>query len=252
MIFRPVKQYRMNREYHKWYSSALQRDMELLVFGHSGRAVLFFPTRMARFYDYENWGVIDALRYKLEAGELQLFCVDSVDSESFYNGWAHPSGRISRYLQYERYLLDDVLPLMRHKNTCDYFESAGCSMGAYHALNFALKHPQLFKKVIGMSGRYDLTHQIDSFNDLFDGYRNEDIYFNMPQQYIANQHEQPLLEAIRKLNIVLAVGQTDPFLDNNQQFSHLLWGKALPNQMYVWNNYAHRPRYWKQMVQLYL
>ena len=32
----------MNREYHKWFSPRLQRDMELLVFGHAGRAVLFF------------------------------------------------------------------------------------------------------------------------------------------------------------------------------------------------------------------
>jgi len=29
----------MNREYHKWYSSRLGRDMELLVFGHGGLPV---------------------------------------------------------------------------------------------------------------------------------------------------------------------------------------------------------------------
>ena len=44
----------MHREYHKQFSQHLQRDMELLIFGHGGRAVLFFPTRMARFYDYEK------------------------------------------------------------------------------------------------------------------------------------------------------------------------------------------------------
>lgn len=242
----------MNREYHKWYSGALQRDMELLIFGHSGRAVLFFPTRMARFYDYENWGIVEALHNKLEAGELQLFCVDSIDAESFYNGWAHPAGRIQRHLQYERYILDEVIPLMNQKNHCGYFESAGCSMGAYHALNLALKHPHLFKKAVGMSGRYDLTRQISDFQDLFNGYHNEDIYFNMPAQYVANQHECSSLNAIRKLCIILAVGETDPFVADNQKLSQLLWDKSLPNEMHVWNNYAHRPRYWKQMVQLYL
>ncbi len=46
----------MNREYHKWYSNALRRDMELLVFGHSGVPLLVFPTSMGRFFDYESRG----------------------------------------------------------------------------------------------------------------------------------------------------------------------------------------------------
>jgi esterase/lipase superfamily enzyme len=35
----------MNREYHRWYSHRLGRDMELLIFGHAGAKVLVFPTR---------------------------------------------------------------------------------------------------------------------------------------------------------------------------------------------------------------
>ena len=85
----------MNRGYHKWFSANLHRTMELLVFGHAGRAVLFFPTRMARFYDYENWGIVEALQTKIENGEIQLFCVDSIDIESFYNHWVHPATRIA-------------------------------------------------------------------------------------------------------------------------------------------------------------
>ena len=52
----------MNREYHKWYSPSLSRDMELLVFGHAGLPVIVFPTSMGRFFDYENRdmiGIID-------------------------------------------------------------------------------------------------------------------------------------------------------------------------------------------------
>ena len=242
----------MNREHHKWYSPNLQRDMELLIFGHNGRAVLFFPTRMARFYDYENWHIIDALHDRIYNGDLQIFCVDSIDVESFYNRHIHPEQRISRHIQYEEYILNEVLPLMRQKNDGDFFEVAGCSMGAFHAINLALKHPALFKKVICMSGRYDLTTQIQDFRDLFDGYHNEDIYFNMPQQYIANVYEEHFLNAIRQLEIIVAVGETDPFLQNNREFSSLLWGKGIFNQFYIWGDYAHRPRYWRQMVQLYL
>ncbi len=242
----------MNREYHKWHSLALGRDMELLVFGHGGKAILFFPTRMARFYDYENWGIIAALYEKIEAGEMQIFCVDSIDAESFYNKELTPAARIKRHMLYEKYLLKEVLPFMKKKNKGNHIIAAGCSMGAYHAVNLALKHPTLFKKAVGMSGRYDLTRQIQDFNDLFGGFHNQDIYFNMPLQFIANMHDKTLLAALRKLEIILAIGETDPFINNNKEFSQLLNNKGIPHKLYIWQDYAHRPRYWRQMVKLYL
>jgi len=226
--------------------------MELLVFGDGGKPVLFFPTRMARFYDYENWGIIDALSDRINAGEFQVYCVDSVDTESFYNENAHPSARINRHRQYEDYILNEVITLIRKKNSTNYLEVAGCSMGAYHAINLAMKHPDLFNKVIGLSGRYDLTQGTGHFKDLLDGYHNEDIYFNMPRQFIANLADGSPLDALRNLEIIFAIGQTDPFLPDNLNFSNLLWHKGIAHQLYIWDNYAHRPRYWKQMLQLYL
>lgn len=242
----------MNREYHCWYSTRLERDMELLVFGHGGRAVLFFPPRMGRFYDYENWGIIDALSHRINRGELQLFCVDSIDTESFYNGWAHPEGKITRHLQYEEYILCEVLPLIRRKNSENYLEVAGCSLGAYHAANIALRHPHLFNKLVCMSGRFDLTRSVQYFRDLFEGYRNENIYFNMPRQYIANMQNGWALDNIKRLEIVIAIGEADPFMPDNYEFSELLGWKGTHHQFYKWNGYAHNPRNWRKMAELYL
>lgn len=242
----------MNREYHKWFSPVLQRDMELLVFGHSGRAVLFFPTRTARFYDYENWGIIEAMAHQINNGEVQLFCVDSVDSESFYNASIPPFSRISRHLQYEHYLLDEVIPLMQTKNGGNYLETAGCSMGAYHAINLAMKYPWIFRKAVGISGRYDLTKNPGDFKDLLDGFHDESVYFNMPAQYIANLTDEYFLAAARNLEIILAIGETDPFLYSNKELSQQLWDKGIPNQLYMWENNAHRPHYWRKMVPLYI
>jgi len=242
----------MNREYHKWYTDRLNRDMEVLIFGHGGKAVLLFPTRMARFYDYENWGIVNALRDRITNGELQLFCVDSIDAESFYNSCTCPERRIARHLQYEQYILNEIVPLMQEKNKGGYYEVAGCSMGAYHAANFAFKHSHLFNKVVCMSGRYDLTRQIQFFNDLFDGFHNEDVYFNMPRQYVANLHDETNLNAIRNLEIILAIGEADPFISDNREFSGVLKDKQIDHQFHVWGDCAHKPRYWRQMVGLYL
>ncbi|MEJ2879990.1 esterase family protein [Pedobacter sp. GR22-6] len=242
----------MNREYHKWYSERLEREMELLVFGHTGRAVLFFPTRMARFYDYENWGIVNALKARIDNGELQLFCVDSIDRESFYNPQVFPAVRIARHLQYEKYLIEEVIPMIRLKNNSGYIETAGCSMGAYHAVNLAMKYPWLFKKSVGISGRYDLTKGPGDFKDLLDGHHNETVYFNMPEQYIPNLNDHFLLNAIRSMEVILAVGETDPFLPGNEDFSKKLWEKGIANQFHIWESNAHRPHYWRKMLPIYL
>ena len=242
----------MHKEYHKWFSQHLQRDMELMIYGHSGARVLFFPTRTARFYDYENWGVIGALREPIENGWLQVYCVDSIDQESFYCFWAHPSGRINRHLQYEKYIIDEVLPLSREKNNNYFMMSVGCSLGAYHAINIAFKYPQHFGKAVGMSGRYDLTCNMGIFADLLHGYRDEQVYLSMPSQYIPNLNDHHILNELRRMDIVFAIGQDDAFIDNNKHLSHHLWQKGVSHDFHVWEGEAHKARFWREMVQWYL
>src|SRR5581483_11434627 len=97
---------RVNREYHRWYSPLLGRDMELLLFGHAGARVLVFPPSMGRFYDWEDRGMIAALQPHLDNGWVQLYCVDSVDAESWYNQAIAPAERARRHSQYDQYLVD--------------------------------------------------------------------------------------------------------------------------------------------------
>lgn len=242
----------MKREYHKWYSSHLNKNMEMLVFGHSGAKVLFFPPRMGRFYDYENWRVIKALQEKIEKGFIQVYCVDSIDTETFYNKHEHPGHRIYRHTQYENYILKEVIPLMNIINSNPSIISAGCSLGAYHAVNIAMRHPKLFCKVVGMSGRYDLTYSVSYYDDLLSGYHNEHVYYHMPNQYLKNLEDKYILKDIAKLDVILAVGKNDPLLGSNHQLSTLLDEKDISYNLYEWEGEAHRARYWRKMVQIYL
>lgn len=242
----------MRREYHKWFSPSLQRDMELLIFGHAGDPILFFPTRTARFYDYENWQVIDAVRRKIEAGQIQVYCLDSVDKESFYARQLHPAERILRHLQYEKYILTEVLPLVQLINPHRTIVAAGCSLGAWHAANLAFKFPHLFHKFIGLSGRYDLTITLEHFEDLFEGHRDQNIYFNMPSQYIPNLSEPGIIQQLRALEIVFVVGEKDVFLENNLALSNAFWSKDIVNALHLFDGESHKARYWRHMVQLYM
>src|SRR5437588_4692462 len=146
----------MNREYHHWYSPYLERDMELLVFGHAGARVLVFPTSMGRFFQWEDTGMIAALGEQLDQGKIQLFCVDSVDAESWHAKGKPPAERAWRQVQYEQYLLDEVLPFTRLHNSNPFLMTTGTSFGADHAVNFSFRYPHLVDRVIGLSCLYDI------------------------------------------------------------------------------------------------
>jgi esterase/lipase superfamily enzyme len=235
----------MHREYHRWFSPRLGRDMELLVHGHAGAPVLVFPTSQGRFFEYEDRGMVATLGDFLDQGWFQLYCVDSVDAESFYNWWAHPAQRIGRHLQYEEYLLNEVLPLIRSKNGNGFLITHGCSFGAYHAMNLALRHPHLFGRVLAFSGKYDMS-------SFFGGYFDQQIYLNTPARYLANLDESPQLDAIRRLDLIIAVGHTDPNINDNRAFSATLWQKGVWHAFREWEGWSHDWPYWQQMIRRYI
>ena len=191
----------MNREYHRWWSPALGRRMELLVFGHGGARVLVFPTSRGRFYEWEDRGMFGphGLGHHIAQGWLQVFCVDSVDAESWYNYAAHPGHRGWRQTQYLNYVVGEVLPFSQAKNGNPFLIALGASFGAYHAVCFAFKFPHLVGRVIGMSGLYDIKR-------FTGGYSDDNVYFNNPMDFIQHEQEPGRLAALRRMDIILAVG----------------------------------------------
>jgi esterase/lipase superfamily enzyme len=235
----------MHREYVRWYSPALQRDMEMLVFGHAGARGLVFPTSRARFYEWEDRGMIAALGEHLERGWLQLFCVDGLDGESWYCRGRHPAERARRHDQYDRYLVDEVLPFSTHKNPNPFLIATGASFGGYHALNVGLRHPDRVRRVLSMSGLCDIRR-------FTDGYYDETVYFHNPCDFLSHEHDPGRLEALRRLDIILAVGRDDPLRGSNEHLSGLLWGKGIWHALRVWDGLAHDWPVWHHMVRLYI
>lgn len=222
--------------------------MDLLLFGKSGARVIVFPTRAGRFFDYENWGLIAALRDKIYSGQLQFCCIDSIDAESFYCDWCPPRDRIARHKQYENYILNEVIPFTYDRNPDSALIAHGCSMGAYHAVNIAMRHPRLFSRVVAFSGRYDLTCGVGSFRDLFDGFYDEDVYFHNPSHFVPNITDPELLDQIRRIQLTIAIGETDSFIENNLQFRDVLHRKGIHPSFHIWSGEAHRARSWREMA----
>ncbi len=235
----------MKREYHRWYSPSLGRDMEMLIFGHAGARTLVFPTSQGRFYEWEDRGMMHTLGEHLNRGWLQVYCVDSVDAESWYARWKHPADRAWRQYDYENYLLREVLPLSSRINHNPFLITVGASFGAYHAVNFALRYPELVGRALGLSGIYDIRSWTD-------GYHDERIYFQNPVDYIRNEHEHHRLEALRRLDLILAIGRDDTLRGNNEHLSHLLWQKGIWHALRLWDGWSHDWPYWQRMLLHYV
>ena len=73
----------MNIEYYNEYSPAMGKNMECKVYGHKGRPVLFIPCQDGRFFDFENFHMTDIWAKWIDAGEVMVFSIDTVDSESW-------------------------------------------------------------------------------------------------------------------------------------------------------------------------
>jgi esterase/lipase superfamily enzyme len=128
-----LKSREMRREYIKWYSPSLHRDMELLAFGDRGFPAVVFPTSGGRFWEYEDRGMVRALAPKIERGELQVICLDSVDQESWYNNRIPPADRLHRQNAFDAYFTLEVAPFVRNRTSWPQMATTGCSFGGYHA-----------------------------------------------------------------------------------------------------------------------
>ncbi len=236
----------MKREYLKWWSPSLGRDMEILVFGNSGVPMLVFPSSMGRFHEWEDFKMIDAMKYQIEAGYNQVICVDSVDMESFYNRLADPYVRIVRHRQYDSYITDEVVPFIHNQNENKFIIVAGASFGAYHALNVVFKHPHLFSKLVAMSGKYDIRSFMDGFYD-------DNVYFNNPVDFIPNLSDHFHLEALRKLDIRLVSGEWDMCLEAAVDMSDKLHRKSIPHALDVWGDQTkHDWPWWRDMIKKHI
>ena len=238
----------MHREYHKWFSPRLGREMELKIVGHGGLPVMVFPTSGGRFYEFEDRQMPECVQGRVDGGHVQFFCVDSVDMESWYNRNVGPRWRIARHVQYEDYLIHEVVPLMKQKNWSPKMISLGCSFGGYHAVNIAMKHPDVFTGFLSMSGAYDLV------GDMLRGYHDNDVYMNMPTQYLSNLSDPWFFDQYRHgKNYVLATGTHDQCWADNESLARVMRHKGIPVQLDVWgDNTGHDWPYWQRMMQAYL
>jgi len=231
----------MERQYMHGWSPSLGREMELLHFGHAGQPVLVFPTSMGRFYQWEDFGMVGLLASRLAAGRLSLWCLDSVDGESWYSEDRPPDERVSRHLQYERYVIEEVLPHLP-----DLPVLVGSSFGAFHAVLFCLRHPERFRGWIGLSGLYDNSRFLD-------GFHSDETYCTNPLAFLPGLADERYLAPLRAMSLkVVATGTDDPNVGDSVALAQRLEAKEIEVRLDLWPGWQHDWPYWYRMLDQYL
>ena len=240
----------METHYEKWYSPSLGRDMELKVYGRGGKPVLFIPCQDGRFFDFEGFKLTDTWSPWIESGQATVFSIDTMDKETFSAKNADPYGRIRRHEAWIRYITDEVVPYIR--SYCRGYGwqvdpgimTFGCSLGATHAVNLYFRFPQLFDRLLALSGVYDINYG-------FDGYMDDMVYLNAPVLYLANMPaDHPYLELLRKNRAVICVGQGPwEMPDDTRALHHVLLEKGIPAWVDYWGyDVCHDWPWWHKQV----
>jgi esterase/lipase superfamily enzyme len=211
---------------------------QVVVHGHYGRPVLVFPSEAGSAWDFDNNGMVDAVRWMVEAGRVKLYCVDSADAATWADRTVSLEERARRHDAYERWVLEQVLPFVDRDCGGGVHDmiTVGCSLGAYHAANIALRHAHLFPVALCLSGSYDPSEWHAW------GERGMAAYFHNPIDYVANLHGDHLEWLRSRIRLVLVVGQgaweVDPTraLPSTRRFAEVLAAKGIPHELDVWGH----------------
>ena len=84
--------------------------------------------------------------------------------------------------------------------------------------------------------------KVESFGDLFDGYYDDSVYFHTPTHFLPGLGGDWRLDRLRESDIILTIGDADPFLDNNRYLSRLLADKNVGHQLHVGDPPCHQRR----------
>lgn len=231
----------MREELRKWYSPNLHKEMETLVFGHAGHPLILFPTSMGRYYENKDFKLIDSVANFINEGKIKIYCPDSVDALSWYNKNVHPADRVKNHIAYDKYLLEELLPLAKNETGHRKVITAGCSFGGYHAANFGFRHPWAVSHIFSMSGAFDITGQLD-------GFYNDDVYFNNPVDFLPNNINPELWE----LKIVLGTSDRDICRADNERLSGILQEKGMNHWLDMRQNADHDWPIWRDMFAEYI
>jgi esterase/lipase superfamily enzyme len=225
-------------------------EMPLVAYGHAGYPLLMFPTAAADYLEYERFHLVDAISHLIEAGRVRAYSINSVNRYSLLNEQASPPWKAELLTRYDRYITDEVLPLIRNDAGDPQARpiTTGASLGAFLSANAYFRHPDLLRGVIAMSGSYDIRSYLR-------GYTDDNVYFNNPIQYLSNLNDDYHLPLLRRADAIFILSGQGAYEapERSRQLAQLLTSKGIPHTLDLWgHDVDHDWPWWRKMLPYYL
>ncbi len=239
----------MRRDTTSWFSHNLGMEMPMVAYGDRGFPLLMFPTAAADYLEYERFLLVDAIKPFIEAGMLRAYSINSVNKYSLLNKQASPQWKAELLTRYDRYVMEEVLPLIR--NECGEGAkplTTGASLGAFLAANCYFKHSDNFRGTIAMSGSYNIYNYLENYFD-------DNVYFNNPMMYLKNLNDDYHLRNLQKADSIVIVTGQGAFEapDRSRELSGVLHSKGIPHLLEMWgHDVKHDWEWWRKMLPFYL
>jgi esterase/lipase superfamily enzyme len=239
----------MALESWRWYTPRLRQQVRLSRWGHYGQPVLLFPTASGDAEECERFQLIDSLEPLLATKRIKVYSIDSVAGAAWTGGHHHPLHCAWLQNRFDEFIYAEVVPAIQTDCMTDDIEivTAGASIGAFNAVASICRHPDVFRRAIGMSGTYDLSHRLY-------GEWSDDFYFSSPIHYLPNLGEGEQLHRLRQRQVVLATSQgrwESP--GETWKIAHILGTKGVPNRVDLWGpEWDHDWPTWRRMLPQYL
>ncbi len=232
------------------YSRFLEKEMHVLIYGHSGVPVIGLPTQDSKCHNFEDFHFTDEISDYIDQGKIQLFCVDSVDEESWSDESIENSWRSARQESYYHYLVDEVVPFVRDQNQHGLPLLVGLSMGAIHAAILFFRRPELFAGMLSLSGVYDSSY-------FYHGWMDPTLYDNSVEAFLPNMPlNHPYIKIYNTKKIIFCVGQGDWEWDGVRtlrNLSGILRSKGINAWTDFWGyDVNHDWPWWKKQIRYFL
>lgn len=226
---------------------------EVVVHGHYGRPILWFASEAGSPHDFADNGLLDTLRESIDAGRVKIFCLPSYDEHSWSASCKPLQDRARAHLAYEDFVLWEVVPFLI--DDCSGrrdIVTAGTSMGAFHAVLFALRHAHLFSHALALSGNYDPR----SWRGW--GEHSDEEYRTNPIQFVpglAGRHLD-FLRAATRISLVVGSGRWEDSTgahSSTHRMAELLRDKLIPHDLFVWGQqWPHDWPSWRAQAATYV
>ena len=192
--------------------------------------------------DYKNWSSKTNLVRQADEFNFIIVCPDGNRNSWYLDSPMEPAS------QYKTFFINELVPWIKKNFRTNQMGITGLSMGGHGAFYLAIRHPELFDAVSGMSSGVDLTFSTVKW-ELAKILGPFELYPNRWYDHSVVNMVDLIQEGF--MPILIDCGYDDFFIDINRSLHHRLIDKNI-SHIYVEKPGGHNWDYWTNTLDEHL